>query len=156
MPFRTVARAFGRYPRTLRHRALIGAVGVAALAGAAPTLAAAYNPDALAPAQLSRIDELCRAVVGLERGEARYFACAGSLSNSARHLGSGALSSSLASATGPEPGLRKSYPYASSGELRHREALSCGGLGLDEGDQAFTQCENNLDAALFNADNPMQ
>jgi hypothetical protein len=151
---RADVRAHG--PRALLHRALIVAVGVAALAGAAPARAAPFNPDNLPPAQLGVIDELCRSVIGLGRDEKRFFTCVGSLSNSARGIQGGTPSYSPTSAAGPAAGLRKDYAYASRREIHHREELSCAGLGIDPGSGAFATCVASLDAALFRADNPMQ
>jgi hypothetical protein len=145
MSFRSAARA-------QLHRALI----VAALAGAAPAGAAPYNPEELPPAQLRTIDGLCRGVIGLGRDEKRFFVCVGSLSNSARDFGGGTPSYPLTRAAAPEPGLRKAYPYASRGEIRHREQLSCGSLGMAPGSDALASCVASLDAALEKADNPMQ
>jgi hypothetical protein len=159
MSFRTAARADAscpHRPRAQLHRALIVAAGVAALAGAAPAWAAPYNPGELPPAQLSMIHELCRGVMGLRRDEKRFFVCVGSLSGSARGFGGGTPSLSLTAVAGPEPGLRKAYPFASRGEIYHREQLSCGRLGVASGSDAFVSCVANLDAALEKADNPMQ
>jgi hypothetical protein len=159
VPFRTVSRPSGggpREPRLRLHRVLAIAAGFAALTSAPPARAVPYNPDALPHAQTSLVDQLCTGVIGLQQIEERYVACVGSLSNSAGNAGPGAAALSPAAAVGPEPGLRKSYPYASNHELRHREQLSCDRLGLDPSGDAFAKCVADLDAALFNADNPMQ
>jgi hypothetical protein len=55
-----------------------------------------------------------------------------------------------------EPGLSKTYPYASQRELHRREELSCARLGLDPAGGAFASCVGGLDSALFAADNPSQ
>jgi hypothetical protein len=138
------------------HWALFIAAGVVALTGAALASAAPFNPEALPPAQLGVIDELCRGVIGLGRDEKRFFVCVGSLSNSARDFQGGVASASPASATEPQPGRQKGYAYASFREVRHREELSCGRLGIAPGSDAFVSCVASLDAALFKADNPTQ
>jgi hypothetical protein len=138
------------------HWALIVAAGVAVLAGAAPVRAAPYNPDELPPAQLSTIDGLCRDVMGLGRDEKRFFVCVASLSDSARGRGGGTPSLSLTGAAAQAPGLLRAYPYASRRQIRHREQLSCGRLGLAPGSDAFVSCVASLDAVLERADDPMQ
>ena len=154
--FTTTAIGRGYGSHALLHGALFVAAAVAVLAGAAPARTAPFNPDALPPDQLGVIDELCRGVIGLGRDEKRFFVCVASLSNSARDFQGGAAASSPAGAVGPEPGRQKGYAYASFRELRHREELSCGRLGIEPGSEAFVSCVSNLDAALFKADNPMQ
>ncbi len=146
MPFRP------RRPRAQLHWALT----VALLAGAAPVGAAPYNPDELPPAQLSTIRGLCRDVMGLGRDEKRFFVCVGSLSNSAGGFAGRATSLSLTRAVTPDLGTRKAYPYASRREIRHREQLSCGALGMTPGSDAFVSCVAGLDAALEKADSPNQ
>jgi len=59
-------------------------VGGCATAGVYP-----YNPDRLADSQASQIGQVCQSVVGVEPSEARYFACVGALSDSAKNLGRG-------------------------------------------------------------------
>jgi len=55
-----------------------------------------------------------------------------------------------------EPGLSRTYPYASEREVHRREELSCARLGLDPAGGAFASCVGGLDSALFDADNPSQ
>jgi hypothetical protein len=61
-------------------------VGLAACATASPY---PYNPERLADGQAGRIGQVCQSVIGVQPPEARYFACIGSLSDSARNLGRG-------------------------------------------------------------------
>ena len=149
-------RTFAHGPHVSLCLVLFVAAAVVVLAGAAPARAAPFNPDALPPAQLGVIDGLCRDVIGLGPDEKRFFVCVGSLSNSARDFSAGPASSSPASAAGAEPGRQKGYAYASFRELRHREELSCGRLGIEPRTDAFVSCVASLDAALFKADNPTQ
>jgi hypothetical protein len=77
----------GARPRTAA--ALVCALaftGIAASAAAGPY---PYNPDRLDQAQLGQIGRACEAVVGVQPPESRYFACVGSLSDSARNVGRG-------------------------------------------------------------------
>jgi hypothetical protein len=64
------------------------AAGVFALAGFAASANAGpypYNPDRLDGAQASQIAQTCRSVVGVGPSDARYFACVGALSDSAKN-----------------------------------------------------------------------
>ncbi len=166
----------------------LAVVGVAACATAGPY---PYNPDRLASTQVGEIGRVCQTVVGVQPSEARYFACVGSLSDSARNIGRGRAlqqarngcmakglrpgspdldicvveSTGSASASVPdlamsrrmeEPGVSKTYPYASQREVHRREELSCARLGLDPAGEAFASCVGGLDSALFAADNPSQ
>jgi hypothetical protein len=76
-----------------RSASLIGTAavmgGMLAFAGAGGCATAGvypYNPDRLADDQISQV---CQSVVGVEPSEARYFACVGALSDSAKNLGRG-------------------------------------------------------------------
>jgi hypothetical protein len=54
------------------------------------------------------------------------------------------------------PSWSKSYQYASPSEVFSRAQMSCARLGLDPASYAFAQCVADLQASLFDADNPMQ
>jgi hypothetical protein len=177
------------WPRTAATLACaLAFTGIAASAAAGPY---PYNPDRLDQAQLGQIGRACQAVVGVQPPESRYFACVGSLSDSARNVDRGralhqAQNDCLTKGFRPgspdldvcvvqsardggaprpelamsrpmeEPGLSKTYPYASQREVHRREELSCARLGLDPASSAFASCVGGLDSALDQADNPSQ
>jgi hypothetical protein len=55
---------------------------------------------------------------------------------------------------GGEPGMTKSYFYASPSEAHRREQLACARLGLDPTGGAFDSCVASLQSSLFAADHP--
>jgi hypothetical protein len=179
----------GPCPRTAAVLACaLAFTNIAASAAAGPY---PYNPDRLDQTQLGQIGRACQAVVGVQPPESRYFACVGSLSDSARNVGRGralhqaendclrkglrtgspdldvcVVQSAREGGAPPpelamsrpmeEPGLSKSYPYASQREVHRREELSCARLGLDPAGGAFASCVGGLDSALDQSDNPSQ
>jgi len=66
--------------------ALFSLAGLAAGAQAAPY---PYNPDGLDGGQASQIAQTCRSVVGVGPSDARYYACVGALSGSAKNQARG-------------------------------------------------------------------
>jgi hypothetical protein len=69
--------------------AMAGVLALAGFAGGADAGPYPYNPDRLDGGQVVQIGDVCRTVVGVEPSEARYFACVGALSDSAKNLGRG-------------------------------------------------------------------
>jgi hypothetical protein len=69
--------------------AMAGVLALAGFAGGANAGPYPYNPDRLDGGQMVQISDVCQTVVGVEPSEARYYACVGALSDSAKNLGRG-------------------------------------------------------------------
>jgi len=69
--------------------AMAGAFALAAFAASAHAAPYPYNPDGLDGGQTSQIAQTCRSVVGVGPADARYYACVGALSGSAKNLDRG-------------------------------------------------------------------
>jgi hypothetical protein len=149
-------------------------------AGCAPTTP--YNPDRLAPAQMSRIGEICHTVMGLPAGHyTDYQACEESLSHSlaARRERSATVAApqtcdprglkpdalgqceqhprQKAPALGAPPSAPpvKSYFFASNDEIHRRAQSACADIGEDPATGTFAQCVADLESYLFAADHPI-
>jgi hypothetical protein len=69
--------------------AMAGVFAFAGLAAGAHAAPYPYNPDGLDGGQTSQIAQTCRSVVGVGPSDARYYACVGALSGSAKNLDRG-------------------------------------------------------------------
>jgi hypothetical protein len=158
--------------------AVAGMLALAGFAGGANAGPYPYNPDRLDQGQVVQVGDVCRTVVGVEPSEARYYACVGALSDSAKNLGRGralqqargdclrrgyrAGSPDLDVCTVQSADRQRtaapdmSYAYAPQREVHRREELSCARMGMDPSSGAFASCVAGLDSALFAADNPSQ
>jgi hypothetical protein len=123
----------------------------AGFAGCAPMTP--YNPDRLPPAQMGRITEICRTVMGLPAGvNTHRQACEESLSHSFAAMEQADRRARNAPPPTPPVG---SYFSASNDEIHRRERQACAAIGEDPSTSAFAQCVADLAGNLFDADNPI-
>jgi hypothetical protein len=146
-----------------RARRLFGvaaAAGVvcASLGAGACAPGAPYNPDRLPAAQMSRIVEICRSVMGLGGGhDTHSLACQESLSHSlAARTGTGGGAPAEQALRAQLPAApATSYFSASNDEIHRREQQACAAIGEDPGRDGFARCVADLASYLFDADNPI-
>ena len=97
---------------------------------------------------------------GLPRGSAQFATCVldEQRRGAARTMQGGPPASSPVLTYNPANDIeaRQGYYDASFDTKRRREEYSCAQLGLDPNTAAFGQCVADLDASLFNADNPIR
>ncbi len=166
-------------------RTAVAVVSLIVAAGlAAPASAQSYNSDGLSPGAVTQVNGACRDIIGTQRGEEHFSACANSLSQSLRddfaaqsssraradclRQGLAPGSSGLAECVLDAPvtrdqvvaggvthtGSPASYFSGSPRELRRREQRACASLGLDPTGQGFDSCVADLSASLFAVDHP--
>jgi hypothetical protein len=126
--------------------ATILALGATAAASAAPRSPVAIN---------DHLGQICHAVLGLPAGPyAQYDACREGLSQSLAE----APETGRAQRDAAMPPERRptSYFYASTAEVRRREASACAQIGYDPASSGFARCVANLQSDLHDADHPMQ
>jgi len=152
--------------------ATLAAMSAASLAGSA--MAAPQTSGSASSVQLSRIGRICATVIRVEPGDPHYVGCVESLSDSLRRIGGAARVDAAGGDYCWGRGVRsdgadaplcvlstdgrsmssRSYYYASNDEVRRRAQLSCGLLGFDPANSAFTGCAASLSATLEEIDLP--
>jgi len=147
-------------------KAVIFCIALGAASGAYAATSP-FNPDNLNPAQLTRVAEVCKTVLGLSPDErlqggnrtgddrldywtSHYQGCILSLSDSLRTMGEGRTQ-------GPAlPVAGRQFMFASPHEVARRERLACSSLGVDLPADEVNSCVNGLSETFFAIDHPIE
>ena len=158
-------------PRLTAASAAIAILSIATCAAATP----AFNPGHLPKTQLSRVDEVCRNVMGLSPSErlvggewegdsdldywtSRYRGCVTSLSDSIQKMSDKQTqpkSQTKAHSALPQPTASGSLFYASAQETRRREEEACTAVGIGPKGDAFEACVNDMEDTFHAIDTPI-
>jgi hypothetical protein len=147
--------------------AAIAVLSIVTCAAATPV----FNPGQLPKTQLSRVDEVCRNVMGLSPSErliggewegnsdldywtSRYRGCVTSLSYSTGKV-SDSQTQPKAHRALPLPTASGSLFYASARETRRREEEACEAVGIEPKGDAFDACVNDLENTFHAIDTPI-
>jgi hypothetical protein len=147
--------------------AVIAVLSIATCAAAAP----AFNPDHLRKTQLSRVDAVCRNVMGLSPSErliggewegdsdldywtSRYRGCVTSQSDSIKKVSDNSANQKTQPAL-PLPVASGTLFYATPQETRRREEEACTAVGIEPPGDAFQACVNDLEDTFHAIDTPI-
>jgi hypothetical protein len=147
--------------------AAIAVLSIATCTAATP----AFNPDRLPNTQISRVDQVCKNVMGLSPSErliggewegnaeldywtSRYRGCVTSLSDSIKKAGDKSVDQKTHRAL-PLPIAGGSLFYATQQETQRREAEACAAVGIKPPGEAFEACVRNLEETFHAIDTPI-